>query len=295
LSNSEDILRIKRLYSLLLKTQFLKYLLTQDFDSLCIYNNVDGVWKAHVQQVRDSSHALVVIPGFTGYVRDALLPFLLFLHEKDNRFFRFFVAQAIEEYVGKYGAPENFNEIVSHSKDLGIKVESIPKIKAKRPHVKEERKKEVSSNSVFIAHGRDDAAKAELALMLTRMGLAPLILRDVAGRSRTIIEKLEQETEKVGFAFVVLTPDDLGCLASKEQHLRKRARQNVILELGFLMGKLGRQNVCCLYKEEVELPSDIRGVNYIPFKNSVNECKEDIVRELQSAGYKVKDNSRSGV
>jgi len=148
------------------------------------------------------------------------------------------------------------------------------------PPIKEEG---VWASKIFIVHGHDDLSKLQLAQMLTRMGFEPIILHEIPARGRTIIEKLEEESEDVDFVFVILTPDDVGI--DKAYY---RARQNVIFELGFFYGKLKRKNVCCLYKRGVEIPSDISGVSYIEFKENPQEKYGEIREELKAAGLEPK-------
>ena len=166
------------------------------------------------------------------------------------------------------------------------------------------------SRNIFIVHGRADKPKLELARMLEELGFEVTILSELPDKGRTLIEKLEQETIDVGYAFVILTPDDMGCLYD-EMHgiatmisgfsvvkkeivenifklLYPRSRQNVILELGYFVGKLGRNKVCCLYQGDVQLPSDIHGVVYKKFNESLDECFRGIVKELKAVGYEIK-------
>lgn len=120
------------------------------------------------------------------------------------------------------------------------------------------------TRDVFIVHGHDEAAKEQVARFLGNLNLRPVILHEQANHgSSTIIEKLERHSN-VTFAIVLLTPDDLGSVKNSPNALSPRARQNVILELGYFLGKLGRKGVCPLYKEGVELPSDFSGVIYTP-------------------------------
>ena len=136
---------------------------------------------------------------------------------------------------------------------------------------------------VFIVHGRE--AKLELARMIDNdLHLKSVILHEQPNAGKTVIEKLERYSLSPGFAFVILTPDDIGSL-KVEGSPKPRARQNVIFELGYFIGKIGRERVCCLYKQEVELPSDISGVIYIPFEHRVGECYAEIRKELKQAGY----------
>lgn len=145
------------------------------------------------------------------------------------------------------------------------------------------------SDRVFLVHGRDDEAKAVVARFLEHCGLSPIILHEQVDQGRTIIEKFEQEAN-VGFAVVLLTPDDVGGLAAPAGALAgaltPRARQNVVLELGYFLGRLGRSRVCALRRGELELPSDISGVVYTPY-GADDGWKLKLARELKAAGYDV--------
>jgi len=155
------------------------------------------------------------------------------------------------------------------------------------------------SRNVFIVHGKDKTSLKELKTMLREFKLNPIVLHEQPSGSRTIVEKLEKYSN-VGYAFVILTPDDIaGSRHKYDRQLKKidiraiedwreRARQNVILEFGYFMGLLGRDRVCCLYKGDVELPSDMHGIVYIPFKDSVNETRDKIAKELKAAGYEIR-------
>ena len=107
-------------------------------------------------------------------------------------------------------------------------------------------------------------------------------------KGRTIIEKFEQHA-RVGYAIVLLTPDDAGSLQGDENDLKPRARQNVIFELGFFIGRLGRKHVCALTKGDVEIPSDYAGIEYIPF-NDPDGWQLKLMKELKSGGFKIDAN-----
>jgi predicted nucleotide-binding protein len=145
-----------------------------------------------------------------------------------------------------------------------------------------------SSTKVFLVHGHDDGARAETARFLEKLGLEPIILHEQASLGKTIIEKIERYSE-VAFTVVLLTPDDVGAKKGAEPALRPRARQNVILELGYFMGKLGRQNVAALLKGDLEKPSDYDGVNYIPMDPGGGWMQE-LFKELRAAGLSVDFN-----
>lgn len=140
------------------------------------------------------------------------------------------------------------------------------------------------SNQVFVVHGRDSEAKIEVARLLERAGLDVMILHEQPHAGRTIIEKFEQHASEVGFAVVLLTPDDVGGLSPDA--LKPRARQNVIGEMFWFAGKFGRSRVCALRKGDVELPSDFAGVGYVEMDGR-GAWKMELLKELTAAGYTV--------
>ena len=140
------------------------------------------------------------------------------------------------------------------------------------------------SDRVFIVHGRD-AAKPDISAFVDGQGLKPVILSDQPSGGKTVIEKVEEYGD-VGYAIVLLTPDDEGRLRDSTDSQKPRARQNVVFELGYFIGRLGREYVCALTKGELELPSDYAGVVYIPYGDST-DWKARLMAELRSAGYTV--------
>lgn len=119
----------------------------------------------------------------------------------------------------------------------------------------------VLGNKIFVVHGHDEGARDAVARFLGKLGLEAIILQEQPDRGFTIIEKFETYASQVSFAVVLLTPDDIGGLASASVQA-VRARQNVIFELGYFVGKLGRGQACLLRKGDVEIPSDLYGVIY---------------------------------
>ena len=144
------------------------------------------------------------------------------------------------------------------------------------------------SNEVFVVHGRDDGIKNTMARFLKDLGLVPIILHEQPDQGRTVIEKFEQYAQ-VDFVVALLTPDDVGALRGSEKDLKPRARQNVILELEYFIGKLGRGRVPALTAGDVEIPSDYAGVLYIPM-DTPGAWKMSLVRELKTAGFDVDAN-----
>ncbi len=141
-------------------------------------------------------------------------------------------------------------------------------------------------NAVFIVHGRDDAAKVSVARFIERFGVEAIILHEQANKGLTIIEKFEKSASNASFAVVLLTPDDLGCSKDQPEKAQPRARQNVILELGYFCGALGRSRVCVLYKEGVEIPGDYLGVVYTPFDDA-GGWHLRLAKEMKAAGLEL--------
>jgi predicted nucleotide-binding protein len=144
------------------------------------------------------------------------------------------------------------------------------------------------SDEVFIVHGRDDAAKEAVARLVQRAGLKPVILHEQPNGGKTIIEKFEKHGSAAGFAVVIATPDDVGGLAvppGAEPQLSPRARQNVIGEMFWFAGRLGRDKVCALVKGNIEMPSDFAGIVYTTMDEH-GGWKAKLLNELTAAGHK---------
>lgn len=141
---------------------------------------------------------------------------------------------------------------------------------------------------VFVVHGHDGEAVLLVERFLNKLGTQPVILRDLPGLGKAIIEKLERYSN-VGFAVVLLTPDDFGGKKADAPSPRPRARQNVIFELGFFIGRLGRHRVAVLHKqgeEPLELPSDYSGILYIPM-DSGKGWQVELEDEMRAAGIEI--------
>lgn len=146
-------------------------------------------------------------------------------------------------------------------------------------------KKASLTRKVFVVHGHDEEAKQTVARFLEKLKLEAVVLSERPNEGRTIIEKFEKNSD-VGFAIVLLTPDDMGYPKDDHNQLRPRARQNVILELGYFVGRLSRSKVCALYKGTVEMPSDFHGVIYLPMDEG-GGWKLKVASELKQAGIAV--------
>lgn len=147
----------------------------------------------------------------------------------------------------------------------------------------------IQNRKVFVVYGHDTNARTQLEAMLRRWDLEPLILDQLISSGQTVIEKLEEYTQQANFWIVLATPDDIGYPKDDESKKQFRVRQNVVLEVGMLLSRIGREKVAILLSqaEHMEKPSDIAGLIYIPFTDNVEETKLSLAKEMQSNGYSI--------
>lgn len=138
-----------------------------------------------------------------------------------------------------------------------------------------------SFERVFIVHGHDGELKESVARIVEKQGLSPVILSEQANNGKTIIEKFEKNSD-VGGAICLFTADDLGRAKTMEKE-QSRARQNVVFEAGYFMGKLGRNRIVIVAEHGVELPSDMQGIVY----TDKADWRVDVLKELKEMGYKI--------
>jgi predicted nucleotide-binding protein len=172
-------------------------------------------------------------------------------------------------------------DITKEAMAMGREKISQPSAAASRPIPAASSRK----TKAFVVHGHDELAKTTVARFVEKLGFEPIILHEQPSSGRTIIEKIEMFSD-VGFAIVIYSPDDLGAKAETKPQLRSRARQNVVFEHGFLIAKLGRSAVAALIKGDIETPSDIDGIVYVPFDDR-GAWMLTVSREMRAAGYAV--------
>jgi predicted nucleotide-binding protein len=182
------------------------------------------------------------------------------------------IIDAIDQAIGVL---ENITE-----EDLEAEILQEPK------NQKLKLKKDIKA--VFIVHGHDNEAKLRTARFIVKLGFNPIILHEQPSSGKTIIEKIECYSN-VGFGIVLYTPCDVGSVKNDTLELKNRARQNVVFEHGFLIGKIGRENVCALVKEDIETPNDISGVVYIKM-DSEGGWQFQIAQEMKRSGYEIDMN-----
>ena len=144
--------------------------------------------------------------------------------------------------------------------------------------------------AVFIVHGHDEETKTTVKRFIDELGLRPVSFHEQPSNGQSIFEAFKEISTDVGFAVVLLTPDDIGASKNEavEEH-KPRAPQHVIFELGYFLGELGRERICVLYKEEVERPSDIHGLVYVPM-DTANRWQTKLGRNMKNAGLPINLN-----
>lgn len=211
---------------------------------------------------------------------------------------RFFDNQSIaDEYdlwIGFAGGRQSpSEEIRDFRRDVQEKISRLQSILERLELISESPKATAFSSlpavapnrDVFVVHGWDGGARDVVSRFIDKLGLRAIVLHEQPSEGRTVIEKLGAHSD-VGSAIILLTPDDVGYPANKPQEKRQRARQNVIFELGYFLGKLGRNRVCALHKGEVELPSDYHGVVYIRLDDN-GGWQLRLAREMKQGGMAV--------
>ncbi|MEB6276520.1 nucleotide-binding protein [Staphylococcus xylosus] len=139
-----------------------------------------------------------------------------------------------------------------------------------------------SKSSIFIIHGHDNEMKSEVARYIEKLKLTPIILQEHINNGDTIIEKFERLSNQASFAIALFSDDD-------DINGKKRARQNVVLEYGYFIAKLGRKNTMLLKKGEIEIPSDISGVLYEDY--TTNSWKTPLAQALKESGFNIDMNN----
>lgn len=199
-------------------------------------------------------------------------------------------------YTALGGNQSPAEELKRFKENIYKKIKVLKQLKNKTVFLKQHAKvtptestkiNELDKTKVFIVHGHDEEAKTKTARFVEKLGFEAIILHEKASGSKTIIEKIE-EYSNVGFGIILYTPCDKGAKQT-DNNLKSRARQNVVFEHGFLIGKIGRDKVCALIKGDIETPNDISGVIYIKM-DLADAWRYAIADEMKNAGYAVDKN-----
>lgn len=202
--------------------------------------------------------------------------------------------ETIESFVSNWNKDLPFsqysrNDIFTYFKDYNAFDEFLEILDGKfseKSKKNEQKSKPLKrEKSVFIVHGHDEEMMKAAENFVIKIGYRPIILKDEVNQGKTIIEKIE-EYSNVPYAIVLYSPCDKGYDVSKPDEIRCRARQNVVFEHGYLISRLSRKNVCALVKDGVEIPSDLSGIVFTPYKEGWEQA---IVKEMKSLGFNVNE------
>jgi predicted nucleotide-binding protein len=277
-----------------------EFLTSRNFKVFMIEKGLYDQWKEVFENVKKNRTYFSL--SFDHDIGDSETTLSLYLNaiERDKNAIPI-VAWIIAKFIEFKDVQTDFNDIIESLRISGLNEANINFI-AKTieehnqktfPKKKVLAKKELTTQNtqlkkqVFIVHGHNQEVMHNLARVIGKLGLEPIILNEQSNEGQTIIEKFEKHAN-VSYAVVLLTYDDFGN-SKIEKVKKKRARQNVILELGYFLSKLGRKNVLPLYEEGVELPSDISGVLYTMI-DKAGHWKIKLVQELKAAGFEVDAN-----
>ena len=296
---------VKRLYAALKRLNIGQYIVSKDFHLFLIENNLDRDWQKIAKKFAIDRNISWYFFRSDNATFDELEEILLwFIGAKYDEEFDSFHELVLPLLLGfaKWSSTRlDYTAVLKHLKTIAITEENILKfakdfrqIQGRKQFGTEETKKntevksEISTDKVFIVHGHDTLAKTEVARFLENLGLVPIILHEQPSKGKTIIEKIEKYSD-VGFGIVLYTPCDVGAAKEHKDHLLPRARQNVVFEHGYLIGRLGRERLCALVKGDVEKPNDISGVVYINMDDR-GAWQMEVAAEMKECGYKIDIN-----
>jgi predicted nucleotide-binding protein len=183
-------------------------------------------------------------------------------------------------------------------REEGVAVEVLRRLDITTEHIRRQTRRVLNESvaqsprrtQVLILHGQDEETRKIVQKYVEGLGLTAEVLNDQASRGTTFNERFQSDIARIDFVVALLTPDDLVGSRSDPQNTKSRAGQNVIYQLGFFHGKLGRNRVCAVVKSdaqtEMELPSHFLGVVYI-FLDAASAWKTQLAREMKAAGLSV--------
>lgn len=246
------------------------------------YTSIDDIVKDVISPYLDNSTFI-----FSGYRIEPKYIERLNVFESGQQ------SHELKELIGKeFGITMHFDSIAGRLSfalnrySTNITRSVIRQARSLAPQSQLAESKKLSKSKAFIVHGHDRQAQLEVQAFLTAQGIEGIILNEKPNAGQTIIEKIEA-TSDVGFAIILYTPCDVG--GKSQTTLQSRARQNVVFEHGYLIAKIGRENVCPLVKGHVETPSDISGIVYTSMDDH-GAWKMTLAREMRSAGYNIDMN-----
>ncbi|WP_321288282.1 nucleotide-binding protein [uncultured Sunxiuqinia sp.] len=291
--------RLKPLYANLKRLNIGEYLYTKEFELFSIENNFDGVWKDCKKEVSRQKSMIIVGHHNTEDDERAFLYLMTLWYQQSFDSFDKFIITVLLNFAEWHSTKLDFTAIHHNLKQLDFEksvllafTKDARAIRDSKPEKIEEKiikttktpSITVDSKKVFVVHGHDDKARLELCKLLKDdLGVEPVILQDEPNLTvETIISKFERLAKECSAALILFTPDD-------NAEGKSRARQNVILELGYFLGKFqGQENrrIAIIKTGDIEIPSDISGVLYLEYLKNIKEIFYDLKKQFETWGYK---------
>lgn len=291
--------KLKPLYANLKRLKIGDYLYTKEFELFTIESNIDEVWKDCKTETKGKKGYINLVFHDTEDEEAAFMLLMSAWYDQDYETFDQFICTILLNFAKWHQTKIDYTGVIKNLKEIGLLKESVlsftkefRKVQESKPIKTEEVKLKfdkkqpqiaINSKKIFVVHGRDDKSRLELCnLLKDDFNLEPVVLQDKPNNSiETIISKFERLASECSAAIVLFTPDD-------EAEGNKRARQNVIFELGYFLGRFSDANdrkIIVLKKGNVEIPSDISGVMYLEYNKAVKESFYDLKKQLEHWGY----------
>jgi predicted nucleotide-binding protein len=293
----EVVSKLKPLFASLRRLEISKYLESKEFSNFLLEKDADGIW--------DRCQTKVMLVSGSSNIDTAFMYLISEIYGSRFSFHKFLLAFLLD--FAKWNSTKlDFTSVINNLKEIEIDTGTIlsfvyefRKIQNKKPFKTVDIApknvddiKILDSKKIFIVHGHNEEMKQAVARAIEKLGLETRILHELPSQGKTIIEKLIAHSSEVSYAIILLSADDYGYSVKEGSAKKKlRARQNVILELGFFLGKLGRDKVIALFEvnENFDIPNDYKGVLYIPYDKG-GKWKFEILKELNKSGFAVDAN-----
>ena len=294
--------KLKPLFANLKRLKIGEYLSTKYFKLYTIEHDIDESWNICLNEIHKISYLNLMNPHDSEKEEEAFGYLITEFYKRNYSDFDYIMTDILIEFAEWNPIQLNFKEVYNNLKELGCSKNILlefnqdwrairdtkPKVLVVEKTSSEKKTVKLDRNKVFIVHGHDEEAKTKTARFVEKLGLEAIILHERASSSKTIIEKIEKFSN-IGFGIVLYTPCDVGAKQTDKLELNSRARQNVVFEHGYLIGKIGRENVCALVKGELEKPNDISGVVYITMDRS-DAWQFQLAKEMKEANYDIDMN-----
>jgi len=290
--------KLKPLYVNLKRLNLGNYLNTKEFEYYMIEKNFDKTWEKCLSNVRLDIELIDTMYHDNELEEKAFGIFMSLYYTNNYLTFGNFITNVLLKFSVWNQTQLDFSLVHENLKQIGLSDKNVlkfinkaRKIRDSKPiEIDESNKTKAISNSivnlknVFIVHGHDNTARLELNnIIKDDFQLNPIVLQDEPNTSiETIISKFERLASICSSAIILFTPDD-------ESNGKFRARQNVILELGYFLGKFqdfDERKLVIIKQKNIEIPSDISGVLYLEYDKSVKEIYYNLNKQFQAWGYK---------